>query len=220
MIAVRRRKIATGKLTAVDSAIDTTTGTVKLRAMFDNSDNALFPNQFVNVRLLVDTLHDQTLVPVAAIQRGAEGTYRLCRQPRQDREHARGDAWAERSGTCDHERLRPGDTVVVDGADRLKDGAEVTIPKPVGAIPRPVLEREWRQAAAIGRASRALRGGHETVLRGRHEEVLSQGGDGHAERRQCFRENMSSFSDDCRNALAKLRRGKSGGGFGFGGGGG
>ena len=55
--------------------VDPTTGTVKLRAMFDNKDNKLFPAQFVNIRLLVDTLQNQTVVPVAAIQRGADGTF-------------------------------------------------------------------------------------------------------------------------------------------------
>ena len=67
--------IATGTLSTVDNQIDTTTGTVKLRAIFENPDNDLFPNQFVNIRLLVDTLHNQVVVPVAAIQRGASGTF-------------------------------------------------------------------------------------------------------------------------------------------------
>ena len=59
----------------IDNQIDTTTGTVKLRAIFDNADEALFPNQFVNVRLLVDTVKDAIVVPVAAIQRGQPGTF-------------------------------------------------------------------------------------------------------------------------------------------------
>jgi len=213
--------IATGKLTAVDSAIDPTTGTVKLRAIFDNSDNALFPNQFVNVRLLVNTLHDQTLVPVAAIQRGGEGTYVFVVSPDKTvnmRAVTLGPSDANRVAIS--KGLRPGDTVVVDGADRLKDGAQVTIPKPIGAISAP--------SAGAGLAA----GGHSGGRRGRFAAAMKQycaadmkkfcpkAAAGTPEARQCFRENMSSFSDDCRNALAKLRRGMSGGGFGFGGGGG
>jgi len=68
-------KLATGKLATVDNQVDTTTGTVKLRAMFDNTDLKLFPNQFVNIRLLVDTLQNQTVIPIAAVQRGASGSY-------------------------------------------------------------------------------------------------------------------------------------------------
>ena len=63
-------KLATGKLISVDNQIDTSTGTIKLRAQFDNQDSALFPNQFVNIELLIDTLHDATIIPSAAIQRG------------------------------------------------------------------------------------------------------------------------------------------------------
>ena len=69
------KMLATGRVMALDSQIDTTTGTVKVRAQFDNADNALFPNQFVNAQLLVKTLHNVVTVPTAAIQRGAPGTY-------------------------------------------------------------------------------------------------------------------------------------------------
>src|ERR1700686_2049738 len=68
-------KIASGTLSAADNQIDTTTGTLKLRAMFDNSKFELFPNQFVNVRLLLDTLHDAIVVPGAAMQQGSSGSY-------------------------------------------------------------------------------------------------------------------------------------------------
>ena len=68
-------ELATGKLETVDNQIDTTTGTVKLRAMFDNEQEILFPNQFVNIKLLVNTMHDTDIVPSAAIQRGAPGTF-------------------------------------------------------------------------------------------------------------------------------------------------
>ena len=67
--------LAKGKLLAVDNQIDTTTGTIKLKAIFDNKDNKLFPNQFVNVRLKVDTLRDATVMSTAAVQRGSIGTF-------------------------------------------------------------------------------------------------------------------------------------------------
>ena len=68
-------QLATGQVSAVDNQIDVTTGTVKVRAQFDNTDNALFPSQFVNARLLVKTLQNVVTVPTAAIQRGSPGTY-------------------------------------------------------------------------------------------------------------------------------------------------
>ncbi len=80
----RSTKLATGTLLTIDNQIDTTTGTVKLQAQFDNADEGLFPNQFVNAQLLVDTLQDAIIIPTAAIQRGAPGHLRLCRQARRD----------------------------------------------------------------------------------------------------------------------------------------
>jgi membrane fusion protein, multidrug efflux system len=129
------KRLAIGRVIALDSQIDTTTGTVKVRAQFDNTDNALFPNQFVNAQLLVRTLHDVVTVPSAAIQRGAPGTYvyvvnsdntvsvRPVKIGPTD-----GPAAEVTSG------LSAGDRVVVDGTDRLRDGARVTIP---GAVSPP-----------------------------------------------------------------------------------
>ncbi|MDE1938854.1 MAG: MdtA/MuxA family multidrug efflux RND transporter periplasmic adaptor subunit [Alphaproteobacteria bacterium] len=122
-------KLASGKLSAVDSQIDTTTGTVKLRALFDNEDGVLFPNQFVNVRLLVRTLHGQIVIPASAIQRGTDGAYVFVVKP----DHTiqmrtvtlgpqQGDSVSIVKG------LNVGETVVTDGGDRLRDGAAVTIP--------------------------------------------------------------------------------------------
>ncbi len=121
-------KLATGTVTAIDSQIDTTTGTLKLKAQFANEDQALFPNQFVNVRLLVDVLHGATVVPTSAIQRGASGTFVYLINSN-DTVTARpiklgpssGDQIAVSSG------LLPGDRVVVDGADKLRDGAKVIL---------------------------------------------------------------------------------------------
>ena len=72
---MRRTKLASGTLLTLDNVIDTTTGTLRLKAIFDNKDNALFPSQFVNVKLLVDTQHNVTLIPTPAIQRNAQGAF-------------------------------------------------------------------------------------------------------------------------------------------------
>ncbi len=149
------RMIAAGTLATLDNQIDTTTGTVKLRAVFDNADNLLFPNQFVNVRLLVDTLHDQIVTPVAAVQRGASGTFVYVVNP----DHTV-SMRAVTLGVTNDDRvaiaqgLQPGETVVVDGADRLRDGAHVILPGEQGstiAVPQP------GSPAAAGRGGR--RGG-------------------------------------------------------------
>jgi multidrug efflux system membrane fusion protein len=128
--------LAVGRVTALDSQIDTTTGTVKVRAQFDNADNALFPNQFVNAQLLVKTLNNVVTVPTAAIQRGAPGAYvyvinannTVSVQPITVGP-TDGPMAAVTSG------LSAGQRVVVDGLDRLRDGARVTIPG--GAAPPP-----------------------------------------------------------------------------------
>jgi multidrug efflux system membrane fusion protein len=127
-------QIGVGHLETIDNQIDPTTGMVKLRAIFDNPDENLFPNQFVNIKLLVNTLHDTVLVPTAAIQRGAPGTFVYLVKPSntvavQTVKLGPGDGQkvAILSG------LRPGDQVVDDGTDRLKDGAKITVAPPPGA---------------------------------------------------------------------------------------
>jgi multidrug efflux system membrane fusion protein len=142
------KKIATGKLSAIDSQIDPTTGTVKLRAMFDNTDNALFPQQFVNIRLLVNTLQNQTLIPVAAIQRGAQGAFVFVVAPDKTVEmRAITLGASDATNTVVTKGLKPGDTIVVDGADRLRDGAEVTLPDSKAAIAKPSAASGTGQAA-------------------------------------------------------------------------
>jgi membrane fusion protein, multidrug efflux system len=122
-------QLASGEFAAIDTQVNTTTGTVMLRANFDNPDESLFPSQFVNVSMLLDTLKDVVTVPVAAVQRGAPGTYvYLVNEDNTVSVHTvtlgaqDGDLFAVESG------LSPGDRVVTDGADRLRDGAKVTIP--------------------------------------------------------------------------------------------
>jgi multidrug efflux system membrane fusion protein len=121
-------RLDSGTLQTLDNQIDTSTGTVKLRAVFNNPEQILFPNQFVNVKLLVDTLHGATTVPSAAIQRGAPGTFVYLVKP--DNTVA---ALPITLGPSDNKRvavskgLEPGQSVVTDGADRLKDGAKVRL---------------------------------------------------------------------------------------------
>jgi multidrug efflux system membrane fusion protein len=120
--------IATGTLTAIDSVIDTSTGTVKMKAQFDNADGVLFPNEFVNVHLLVDELHDATVAPSAAIQHGSNGDFVYVVQS-DDTVKAvdvkLGAATADKVSV--QSGLSAGDVLVVDGADRLKDGAKIIV---------------------------------------------------------------------------------------------
>jgi membrane fusion protein, multidrug efflux system len=119
--------LATGELKTIDNQIDTTTGTVKLRADFANDDDALFPNQFVNVRLLVDTLKGATVVPTAAIQRGAPGTFVYLLNSKDQTVTVQKVKLGPSSGdrVAIEDGLSPGDRVVIDGADKLRNGAKV-----------------------------------------------------------------------------------------------
>jgi multidrug efflux system membrane fusion protein len=121
-------KLADGMLETVDNQIDTTTGTVKLRAVFDNADEALFPNQFVNVRLLVNTLQNVVIAPSTAIQTGTPGTFVYLVTGENTVAVRKVKAGAAAEGhVAILSGLAVGDRVVVDGADRLHEGAKVTI---------------------------------------------------------------------------------------------
>jgi membrane fusion protein, multidrug efflux system len=123
-----KTRLATGRLLTLDNQIDTTTGTVKVKAEFPNTDNALFPNQFVNVRMVVETHQDATLVPTAAIQRGAPGTFVF--MVKQDKTVAVTpvQVGAVSGETTEVTRgLAPGALVVVDGTDKLRDGSSVEL---------------------------------------------------------------------------------------------
>ena len=120
--------IATGTLDSVDNEVDTTTGTVKLRANFPNTDESLFPNEFVNAELLVDTLSNVVVAPVAAVQHGAPGDFVYLIKP----DHSVAVTVVKTGVTSDDKvqvlsGLKAGDMVVVDGADRLRDGAHVRV---------------------------------------------------------------------------------------------
>jgi multidrug efflux system membrane fusion protein len=124
-------QLATGTLQSMDSQIDTTTGTIRLKAVFANDDESLFPQQFVNVVLLLDTLHGATLVPQSAIQRGAPGTYVYVVNTDQTvnvRKVTLGPG--DPTNISIAQGLKPGETVVVDGADKLKDGGKVIVRQP------------------------------------------------------------------------------------------
>lgn len=152
-------KLASGVLTSVDNEVDPSTGTIKMRATFPNEDESLYPSQFVNARLQLGVLHDVTVIPTSAIERGEQGTfvYLIQQGPPQPEQQAppqqtkppqqpqapQGIAVARpvQLGATEGERvqvlsgLEEGDLVVVDGADRLKEGMPVAIQKASDANP-------------------------------------------------------------------------------------
>ena len=155
-------KLATGKLLTIDNQIDPTTGTAKLKAVFDNKDNRLWPNQFVNADLLVETRKNSTVVPTAAILRGPQGAYVYTVNPDktvQDKQVTisltQGDI------TVIAEGVGPGETVVTDGQDKLQRGAHIeprggppsknTNAPVTGAVQRPESDSQQSSASESGR---------------------------------------------------------------------
>ena len=125
------KKIADGVLLTADNQIDATTGTSKLKAIFDNANNALYPNQFVNVRLLIDVLKGAVVVPGATIQRGSQGTFVYVVTENQTAElrmvtvkNTEGNDAAIASG------LKAGELVILEGMDKVQDGARVDVQTP------------------------------------------------------------------------------------------
>jgi multidrug efflux system membrane fusion protein len=126
-----KNKLANGSLLTVDNQIDPTTGTVKLKAQFANDDYSLFPNQFVNVKMLVDIRRGATLIPTAAVQRGTQGTFVYVVKP-DDTASVRpvklgpmeGENVAVESG------MEPNERVIVDGVDKLREGSKVDVQTP------------------------------------------------------------------------------------------
>ncbi|MGC0990348.1 MdtA/MuxA family multidrug efflux RND transporter periplasmic adaptor subunit [Pantoea agglomerans] len=129
--------IASGKLLSLDNQIDVTTGTIKIKARFDNQDDTLFPNQFVNVRLKVNTLQDAIVIPPAALQMGNEGNFVWV--VNSDNKVSKKSVIA---GLQDSEKvvvsagLEAGERVVTDGLDRLTEGAKVEVVAPQSNAPR------------------------------------------------------------------------------------
>ena len=124
-----KNKIATGKLETIDNQIDTTTGTIRLRAVFDNNRNELFPNQFVNTRLLVNTLDNQVLVPASTIQHNGDTAFVYLI------ENGKAKMTTVTTGVTDNgmtavEGIKAGDVVADSSFEKLQDGSQVTISKP------------------------------------------------------------------------------------------
>jgi multidrug efflux system membrane fusion protein len=163
-------QLASGSLNSIDSQIDTTTGTVKLKAIFANSDERLFPNQFVNADLLVNTLQGATLIPQAAVQRGAPGTYVYVVNADSTVNVRKitlgaGDA----TNIAVTQGVKPEEVVVIDGADRLKDGAKVLLRQGAGAKAPQGPGPGTAQGSASGQKQHQQR-------RGNHGTAADQGG--------------------------------------------
>jgi|KBSSwiStaDraftv2_1062776.scaffolds.fasta_scaffold51530_2 multidrug efflux system membrane fusion protein len=132
----RKKMLDVGTLEAVDNQVDETTGTVRLKGVFSNEGYGLFSNQFVNARILVDTLHGSVIIPTAALQRSPQGTYIWVVKPDSSADmrtvevaHTEGEDTAVQSGVA------AGEPVVTDGVDNLQPGAKVTTGPPAGASP-------------------------------------------------------------------------------------
>lgn len=131
-----RNLLATGVLKTLDNRIDATTGTLRLRAEFENADESLFPNQFVNVQLYVSTLKDAVVIPSDTVQYGSQGTYVYLVKPDNRvtvRKLVLGPVDGDRVAVT--EGLEPGDRVVLEGLDRLREGREVVVVSPDAAVP-------------------------------------------------------------------------------------
>jgi membrane fusion protein, multidrug efflux system len=123
----QKKKIAQGFLLTVDNQVDTTTGTVKLKAEFPNGDNTLFPSQFVNSHLLVQTQHGSTLIPTAAIQRNAQGAYVYVLTKDQTATIRTVTVGTTDGDTTAVQGVNAGESVAVNGFDKLQDGIKVSV---------------------------------------------------------------------------------------------
>src|SRR6202050_2203659 len=119
-------KLETGKLQTIDNQIDQTTGTAKLKAVFDNKDNQLWPNQFVNANLLLETRRNSTVLPTAALLRGPQGTFvYLVKADKTVEARSVTVSVAQGNNTAIASGLNPGDTVVTEGQDKLQTGSKI-----------------------------------------------------------------------------------------------
>ena len=119
-------KLETGKLQTIDNQIDPTTGTAKLKAVFDNKDNQLWPNQFVNANLLLETRKNSTVLPTAAVLRGPQGAFVYAVKPDKTVEARTVEiSLTQGNTTVVTSGLNPGDTVVTDGQDKLQTGSKI-----------------------------------------------------------------------------------------------
>ena len=133
-----RTLLATGRLVTIDNQIDPSTGTVKLRAEFPNTDETLFPNQFVNVQLIAEQIKGATVVPTAAIQRSTTATYvYIVADQKTASVRPVETGPSERGMIVVSKGLVPGDVVVVDGLDKLRDGSTVDLVSPAAGAAAP-----------------------------------------------------------------------------------
>jgi multidrug efflux system membrane fusion protein len=133
----QKRRLATGSLLTVDNQIDSNTGTVRLKAIFPNDVNELFPNQFVNARLLVDLKRGATLVPTVAIQRGSQGAFVYVVNADQTvgvRPVTVGVTQGDQASI--EKGVSPDELVVVDGTEKLREGSKVEVRSPSGTAPK------------------------------------------------------------------------------------
>jgi multidrug efflux system membrane fusion protein len=138
-------QLATGKLLTIDNQIDPTTGTAKLKAVFENNERVLWPNQFVNVKLLLETRKDNTIVPAAAIQNGPQGNFAYVVKPDKTVELRPVQvSFTQGSITSVASGLSPGEQVVTEGQDKLQSGSRVEI-RPSAPAARPA-----QSASAVG----------------------------------------------------------------------
>jgi multidrug efflux system membrane fusion protein len=122
----QQTNLATGSVLAMDNQIDSETGTIRLRAIFTNDDNVLFPSQFVNVKLLVDTLHGQTLIPASVVQRNGTNTFVYVLQEDNTVEMRTVKVGATDGEASAVEGVTPGEVLAADNFNRLQDKATVT----------------------------------------------------------------------------------------------
>jgi len=157
-------KLASGKLLTIDNQIDPTTGTAKLKAVFDNKDSQLWPNQFVNSDLLLETRNNSIVVPTAAILRGPQGPFVYTVNPDKTvQDKAVTIALTQGDVTVVTDGVSPGDTVVTDGQDKLQRGSHIeprggppsknTTAPVTGAVERPGVGSEESSTAKSGRPS-------------------------------------------------------------------
>jgi multidrug efflux system membrane fusion protein len=123
----QQTKLSSGTLLTFDNEIDTTTGTIKLKAVFPNGDSALFPNQFVNARLLVSTQHGVILIPTVAIQRNAQDSFVYVVKPDQTVAMQTITVGTTDGNVTAVEGIKAGDVIAVDGFDKLQNGVKVTV---------------------------------------------------------------------------------------------
>jgi len=170
-------KLASGTLASLDNQVDTATGTVKAKAEFTNDDEGLFPNQFVNVRLLLDTMKNAIVIPTSALERGSSGLFVYVVQDDhsvQVRNIKTGPTEGEKVAVT--EGLKVGETVVTSGADRLREGSKVELPgeePPAAPKSADAPKRQWNRS---GDASQNPQGGQNGQGREHHRDKSGANG--------------------------------------------